>query len=85
MVVDTPDGPLTIGGLSISVGGATYPTDGASLEQVMQVADAALYAAKRAGRNVVRHRAHAPRPPRPRRLPLSGGHGGWKAHRGPRP
>ena len=80
VVVDTPDGPLTIGGLSISVGGATYPTDGASLEQVMQAANAALSAAKRAGRNVVRGFGSTP-PPGPRRLPLSRGHGGWKAHR----
>jgi diguanylate cyclase (GGDEF)-like protein len=53
VVADTPDGPLTITGLSVSVGGATVPTDGTTLEQVMKVADASLYAAKRAGRNQV--------------------------------
>jgi diguanylate cyclase (GGDEF)-like protein len=50
----TPDGPMTIEGLSISVGGAVHPADGGSLEQVMKAADAALYTAKREGRNLVR-------------------------------
>jgi len=54
VVVDTADGVLTVNGLSISVGGAAFPADGAALEQVMRVADASLYAAKRAGRNLVR-------------------------------
>jgi len=52
--VCTPDGDLTITGLSVSVGGAAVPTDGATLEQVLKVADANLYAAKRDGRNLVR-------------------------------
>jgi diguanylate cyclase (GGDEF)-like protein len=50
----TPDGNLTISGLSVSVGGAAVPTDGTTLEQVLKVADASLYAAKRGGRNLVR-------------------------------
>jgi diguanylate cyclase (GGDEF)-like protein len=52
--VRTPDGDLTITGLSVSVGGAAVPSDGNTLEQVLKVADASLYAAKRGGRNLVR-------------------------------
>jgi diguanylate cyclase (GGDEF)-like protein len=52
--VGTPDGVLTVRGLSVSVGGAAVPTDGTSLEQVLNAADASLYAAKRDGRNLVR-------------------------------
>jgi GGDEF domain-containing protein len=52
--VCTPDGNLTITGLSVSVGGASVPTDGATLDHVLKVADANLYAAKRGGRNLVR-------------------------------
>jgi diguanylate cyclase (GGDEF)-like protein len=50
----TADGPLTVAGLSASVGCARYPDDGDDLRTLLQVADTALYAAKRAGRNVVR-------------------------------
>ncbi|BBG02979.1 GGDEF domain-containing protein [Pseudonocardia saturnea] len=52
--VDQPGGPLTIADLSVSVGVAITGQDGESLEELMQVADYALYAAKRAGRNRVR-------------------------------
>jgi diguanylate cyclase (GGDEF)-like protein len=52
--VCTPDGNLTINGLSVSVGGAAVPADGTTLDQVLKVADASLYAAKRGGRNLVR-------------------------------
>jgi diguanylate cyclase (GGDEF)-like protein len=48
------DGLLTITGLTASVGGACTPADGPDLEQVLRAADAALYAAKRGGRNTVR-------------------------------
>jgi diguanylate cyclase (GGDEF)-like protein len=72
--VETPDGPLTIRNLTTSVGGAGHPADGASLQQVLSVADAALYAAKRDGRNRVRIAGPPPgrigqssTPPAPRR------------------
>ncbi|WP_344019019.1 GGDEF domain-containing protein [Pseudonocardia kongjuensis] len=54
VTVDLPGGPLTITDLSVSVGVAITGQDGESLEELMQVADYALYAAKRAGRNRVR-------------------------------
>ena len=44
----------TIGDLSISVGAALQGLDGETLDDLMQVADYALYEAKRAGRNRVR-------------------------------
>lgn len=56
--VATPDGPLTVGDLSVSVGGATFPDDAADLDGLLEVADSALYAAKRAGRNAVRTGLH---------------------------
>jgi diguanylate cyclase (GGDEF)-like protein len=49
----TADGPLTVAGLSASVGCSLYPDDGHDLRELLQVADTALYAAKRAGRNRV--------------------------------
>jgi diguanylate cyclase (GGDEF)-like protein len=56
--VATPDGSLTVGDLSVSVGGATFPDDAADLDGLLEVADSALYAAKRAGRNAVRTGLH---------------------------
>ena len=46
-------GPLRISGLSVSVGVACYPQAGATLDEVLRSADAALYRAKDAGRNRV--------------------------------
>jgi diguanylate cyclase (GGDEF)-like protein len=50
----TPDGPLTVCGLTVSIGGALSPDEGADLRTLLQIADTALYAGKRAGRNIVR-------------------------------
>jgi diguanylate cyclase (GGDEF)-like protein len=54
VTVSAPNGAMTINGLSVSVGGATFPDHGVGLEQVLEAADAALYEAKRDGRNAVR-------------------------------
>jgi diguanylate cyclase (GGDEF)-like protein len=69
VAVCTPDGGLTITGLTVSVGAAAVPGDGTTLEQVMKAADAALYTAKRDGRNLVRVAGGLPVPdiPAPRR------------------
>jgi diguanylate cyclase (GGDEF)-like protein len=56
--IATPDGPLTVDDLTVSVGGATFPQDAVDLERLLEVADSALYAAKRAGRNAVRVGLH---------------------------
>jgi hypothetical protein len=73
--VSTPDGPLTVGDLSVSVGGATFPDDAADLGGLLEVADSALYAAKRAGRNAVRTglHLHATQQPAPSRAAGDGG------------
>jgi diguanylate cyclase (GGDEF)-like protein len=52
--IPTPDGPLTVTGLTASIGAALHPWHGADVGALMHAADAALYAAKRAGRNTVR-------------------------------
>jgi len=67
--IPTPDGPLTVRGLSVSVGCAAMPDGGAELRDLLEVADRALYAAKGAGRNAVRVRSAAPR--RPTLLPVN--------------
>jgi diguanylate cyclase (GGDEF)-like protein len=65
--VATSGGVGVVTGLSVSVGGATVPTDGTTLDQVLRAADASLYAAKDAGRNLVRIATdgHVPSPRRP--------------------
>ena len=65
VAVSTPNGSLSIAGLSVSVGGAAYPHHGTGLEHVLEAADSALYAAKRNGRNAVRI-AEFSQVPRPR-------------------
>lgn len=40
--------------VTVSIGGATHPADGIELEDLLEVADTAMYAAKSAGRNTVR-------------------------------
>jgi diguanylate cyclase (GGDEF)-like protein len=54
--VETGDsrGRVRIDGLTVSIGGATFPGDGNELIQLIEGADTAMYAAKRAGRNTVR-------------------------------
>ena len=54
VAIDAVGSHFVVEGLSTSVGGAMYPGDGSSLDQVLEAADAALYAAKHAGRNRVR-------------------------------
>lgn len=57
--VSGPRGPVVLDDVSVSVGVATFPADGTDLDRLLEVADAALYAAKAAGRNLVRHGLHA--------------------------
>jgi diguanylate cyclase (GGDEF)-like protein len=52
--VPTLRGPLPISGLTVSIGGAVAAEGGSDLASLLQTADTALYAAKRAGRNAVR-------------------------------
>ncbi len=58
--IPTPDGPLTVAGLTASIGAAVHPGHGDDVGTLMQAADAALYAAKRAGRNTVRLASQPP-------------------------
>ncbi|MGH3616379.1 MAG: GGDEF domain-containing protein [Pseudonocardia sp.] len=58
----TPDGPMIVGGLSVSIGGARFPEHGGDLQTLLEVADSALFAAKRAGRNSVRVGGQPPDP-----------------------
>ncbi len=51
--LETPDGPLIVAGLSVSVGAAVRPDGHDDLRSLVHAADTALYAAKRAGRNRV--------------------------------
>lgn len=58
-----PDAPETDGrpsrtGITVSIGGALFPDDGHALTGLLEVADSALYAAKRAGRDAVRIGRH---------------------------
>jgi len=62
VAVHTPHCAATVTGLSVSIGGALLPTDGTTLDEALQVADASLYAAKRAGRDRVRIAAGLPVP-----------------------
>ena len=54
--VDGPPDGLYRGGLGItvSIGGAVFPADSTAMTGLLEVADAALYDAKRAGRDTVR-------------------------------
>ena len=59
--VEVPDagGTVVVDNLTVSIGGSSFPADGADLGQLLEVADTAMYAAKRAGRNTVRMGLHA--------------------------
>jgi diguanylate cyclase (GGDEF)-like protein len=57
--VPDADGTVVVDDLTVSIGGASFPADGADLSQLLEVADTAMYAAKRAGRNTVRMGLHA--------------------------
>jgi diguanylate cyclase (GGDEF)-like protein len=52
--VTEPGPEVTVDRLTVSIGGATFPGDGSELVELIQGADSAMYAAKRAGRNTVR-------------------------------
>jgi diguanylate cyclase (GGDEF)-like protein len=52
-------GSVVVDDLSVSIGGSVFPADGAGLSQLLEVADTAMYAAKRAGRNRVRMGLHS--------------------------
>ena len=52
--IPTPDGPMTVSGLTVSIGGAVHSPSGDDLRSLLHIADTALYSAKRAGRNIVR-------------------------------
>jgi len=45
---------VVVEGLTVSIGGATLPLDGTGLGELLEVADAAMYDAKHAGRNRIR-------------------------------
>jgi diguanylate cyclase (GGDEF)-like protein len=53
VTLPTVAGPVHINGLSVSIGVASYPDSGSSLDDVLRSADAALYRAKDGGRNQV--------------------------------
>lgn len=54
IAVPGSDGAALVEGLTVSIGGALRPDDGVDLPRLIEVADAAMYEAKRAGRNCVR-------------------------------
>jgi diguanylate cyclase (GGDEF)-like protein len=72
VAVPGPQGPLMVEGLTVSIGGATMPRDGRDLAGLLEIADAAMYQAKRAGRNLVRMGYVADARPDRGRLPRLG-------------
>jgi diguanylate cyclase (GGDEF)-like protein len=51
--VTTPHGHTTVDSLTCSIGAASYPAAGSTLDELLLAADSATYAAKNAGRNQV--------------------------------
>jgi diguanylate cyclase (GGDEF)-like protein len=58
LVNGTHDRPVTVDGITISIGAATRPPDGDNIEALILAADGALLAAKAAGRDRVRLATH---------------------------
>lgn len=53
LVDGPPDRPVTVDGISVSIGAAVRPNDGDEIDQLLLAADGALMAAKAAGRDRV--------------------------------
>jgi hypothetical protein len=66
------DGPLTV---TVSIGLVAWPDDGATLDQLMNAVDEAMYASKRRGKNriVGPYAGAAGRPPATPAASLAGG------------
>jgi len=62
---------VVVEGLTVSIGGATAPRDAQDLGGLLEIADAAMYEAKRAGRNLVRMGVPLNIPPQLRRVDRS--------------
>jgi diguanylate cyclase (GGDEF)-like protein len=59
VLVDSPhDRPVTVDGISVSIGAAVRPNDGDEIDHLLLAADGALLAAKAAGRDRVRLATH---------------------------
>lgn len=65
---EPPEGRAGLG-ITVSIGGAVFPADGDGLTALLETADSALYAAKRAGRDTVRIGPHPFRAAGPDREP----------------
>jgi diguanylate cyclase (GGDEF)-like protein len=59
LVDDSHDRPVTVGGISVSIGAAVRPDDGDEIDHLLQAADSALMAAKAAGRDRVHLASHS--------------------------
>ena len=71
VAVAGPHETVVVEGLTVSIGGATAPRDGNDLAALLEIADAAMYEAKRAGRNRVRMGLPVNVPPQLRRADRS--------------